>query len=167
MTGIMEDAQDFGCTAAKGAHALILCRMEEHKVDWLSSEKLDRLRRAHAQKIVTKVSKNKSEVQGVLCKYYQSGKCSHKSDKTTSGQLYKHICFHCYSVGKKFPHLLKDRNKRQQDAKTSRYCIYAVPNRDVHKKCNKNAKSNAKVPGHRFKSRIIYNSCKNSNENTN
>ena len=37
MTDIMADAQDFGWAAAKGAHALILCRMEEGKVDWLSS----------------------------------------------------------------------------------------------------------------------------------
>ena len=50
MTDIMEDAQDFGWNAAKGAHPLILCRMEEGKVDWLISEMLDRLRRAHAKK---------------------------------------------------------------------------------------------------------------------
>ena len=28
MTEIMEDAQDFGWASAKGAHALLLCRME-------------------------------------------------------------------------------------------------------------------------------------------
>ena len=124
MTDIMEDAQDFGWATAKGAHALILCRMEEGKVDWLSSEKLDRLRRAHDQKIVTSTggnshpAKNKAEAQGVPCKFYQSMKCSHKNDHTTNGQLYKHICTHCFSLGKKFAHPLKDcRNKRQQDAK--------------------------------------------------
>ena len=124
ITDIVEDAQDFGWAAAKGAHALILCRMEEGKVDWLNSEKLDRLRRAPAQKIVTntasssQVSRNKAKVQGAVCKYYQSGKCSHKFNHTTSGQLYKHICSHCHASGKKFPHPSKDcRNKRQQDAK--------------------------------------------------
>ena len=76
MTDIMEDAQDFGWAAAKRAHALILCRMEEGKVDWLNSEKLDRLRRANARKIVTntagnsQASRNKAEVQGAVCKYY-------------------------------------------------------------------------------------------------
>ena len=34
MTEIMEDAQDFGWASAKGAHALLLCQMEEGKVDW-------------------------------------------------------------------------------------------------------------------------------------
>ena len=124
MTDIMEDAQDFGWATAKGAHALILCRMEEGKVNWLSSDKLDRLRRAHAQKIVSNnannshTSKNKTEVQGVPCRFFQSAKCSHKTDHTTSGQLYRHICSHCFSIGKRFAHPLKDcRNKRQQDAK--------------------------------------------------
>ena len=55
-TDLMEDTQDFGWPSAKGAHALILCHMEEGKVKWLMSEKLDRLRRAHAQKIVTNPS---------------------------------------------------------------------------------------------------------------
>ena len=52
LTEIIDDAQDFGWASAKGAHALILCRMDEGKVNWLNSDKLDRLRRAHAQKVV-------------------------------------------------------------------------------------------------------------------
>ena len=53
MTEIMEDAQDFGWASAKGAHALLLCRMEEGKVEWHMTEKTDRIRRAHAQKVVS------------------------------------------------------------------------------------------------------------------
>ena len=35
-TDIMDNAQDFGWPSAKGAHTLILCRMEEGKlVKWL------------------------------------------------------------------------------------------------------------------------------------
>ena len=44
LTYIMEDAQDFDWASAKGAHALILCRMAEGKVNWLMSDKLDHLR---------------------------------------------------------------------------------------------------------------------------
>ena len=108
LSELMEDAQDFGWASAKGAHALILCRMEEGKVNWLNADKLDRLRRAHAQKVVNnnsstgQGSKSKNESQGVLCKYFQSGKCSHKTEHTTNGQLYKHLCSHCHSLGKKF-----------------------------------------------------------------
>ena len=71
----MEDAQDFGWALAKGAHALILCRMEEGKVNWLMSDKLDHLRQAHAQKIVngqsvSSQSKAKTESQGIPCKFF-------------------------------------------------------------------------------------------------
>ena len=123
MSDLMEDAQDFGWASAKGAHALILCRMEEGKLDWLNSDKLDRLRRAHAQKVLTNSSSTgqsariKNESQGVMCKYFQSGKCSHKTDHTTNGQLYKRWCSHCYSLGKRFSHALKDCRNKHQDSK--------------------------------------------------
>ena len=120
LTDIMEDAQDIVWASAKGAHALILCRMEEGKVNWLMSDKLDRLRQAHAQKIVNGQSvssqnKVKTESHGTPCKFFQSGKCSNKNDHTTNGQLYRHICSFCHGLGKKFAHPLKDcRNKRQE-----------------------------------------------------
>ena len=40
MSDLMEDAQDFGWSSAKGAHAVFLCRMEEGKVNWNMTEKL-------------------------------------------------------------------------------------------------------------------------------
>ena len=94
--------------------------MEEGKVNWLMSDKLDRLRRAHAQKIVTSQSmssqnKVKADSQGIPCRFFQAGKCSHKNNHTVNGQLYRHICSFCHSTGKKFSHPLKDcRNMRQE-----------------------------------------------------
>ena len=78
--------------------------MEEGKVKWLMSEKLDRLRRAHAQKIVTNPStshpaRGNIDTQGMICKYFQTGKCIQKGDHTTNGQLYTHICAHCITLG--------------------------------------------------------------------
>ena len=124
MSDLMEDTQDFGWASAKGAHALILCRMEEGKVDWLSADKLNRLRRAHVQNVLISntsnahSSKSRNETQGVLCKYFQSGKCSHKFDHTRNGRLYKHQCSHCHTLGKKISDACKDcQNKCQQYAK--------------------------------------------------
>ena len=123
VTDLMEDAQDFSWPSAKGAHALILCRMEEGKVNWSMSDKLDRLRRAHAQKIVTnptttRSSRGKMDTQGMVCKFFQTGKCIQKGDHTTNGQLYTHICAHCVTLGKRFPHALKDcRNKKENQSK--------------------------------------------------
>ena len=39
-------------------------------------------------------------------------------DHTTNGQLYTHICAHCVTLGKRFPHALKDcRNKKENQSK--------------------------------------------------
>ena len=120
VSDIMEDAQDFGWASAKGAHALILCKMEEGKVDWSLTEKIDRLRRAHAQKIVANPStvqgRKNGEMQGVPCRYFQTGKCTHKADHVTAGQLYKHICNFCNNSGKQLNHPLRDcRNAKKKN----------------------------------------------------
>ena len=46
---IMEHANDFSWQSAKASHAVLLCRMEEGKVEWSETTKIDRIRRAHAQ----------------------------------------------------------------------------------------------------------------------
>ena len=115
LSELMDDAQDFGWTSAKGAHAVLLCRMEEGKVNWANTEKIDRIRRAHAQKVVNNsVKKPNSELSGVPCKFFQNQKCPHKGDHHTSGQWYRHICSFCNTLGKRFPHALKDcRNSKK------------------------------------------------------
>ena len=77
VTDLIQDAQDFGWPSIKGAHALILCHMEEGKFNRLMSEKLDRLRRAHAKKIMTNPSTSqtacgKVDSQGMVCRYFQT-----------------------------------------------------------------------------------------------
>ena len=115
MSELMEDAQDFGWSSAKGAHAVLLCRMEEGKVTWKMTEKIDRIRRAHAQKVVnTSSKKSSSDQQGMPCKFFQTPKCPHKGDHHTSGQFYRHICSFCSTLGKRLPHPLKDcRNSKR------------------------------------------------------
>ena len=44
LSEIMEDANDFSSQAAKASHAVLLCRMEEGKVEWHETHKLDRIR---------------------------------------------------------------------------------------------------------------------------
>ena len=71
----MKDAQDFGWASAKGAHAVLLCRMEEGKVNWNMTEKIDRIRRAHAQKVINvALKKSNADPQGVPYNFF-----SHKN----------------------------------------------------------------------------------------
>ena len=57
---IMEDINDFSWQSAKAALAVLLCRMEEGKVDWLGATKIDRIRHAHAQRVPPQVTVNQN-----------------------------------------------------------------------------------------------------------
>ena len=58
LTDLMEDSHDFGWQAAKGSHAVLLCRMEDGKITWDETSKIDRVRRAHAQRLTSGHSQN-------------------------------------------------------------------------------------------------------------
>ena len=116
---LMEDCHDFGWQSAKGAHAVVLCHMEESKVTWEETNKLDRLRRAHAQKThnssVSLGRKLKSKEKGIPCCFFQKGTCGQKTEHENGGQLYLHVCEHCFVKGKSHPHPGKEC--RQKPAK--------------------------------------------------
>ena len=50
LTDIMADATDFSWQNAKAAHAVLLCDLERGAVTWDNSDKIDRIRRVHAQR---------------------------------------------------------------------------------------------------------------------
>ena len=109
---IMEDANDFSWQSAKASHAVLLCRMEGGKVEWSETAKIDRIRRAHAQRIPsqTNVSQNrsKSETKTAVCRFYQRAMCQHQKDHETGGIFYKHVCANCFAMGKEYKHMAKD-----------------------------------------------------------
>ena len=49
---LMEDATDFSWQGAKAAHAILFCEMECGVLTWEDSERIDCIRRVHAQKHV-------------------------------------------------------------------------------------------------------------------
>ena len=77
LSEIMEDANDFSWQSAKASHAVLLCRMEEGKVNWSETTKIDRIRRAHAQRLPSQTSnsssKSKFESKSAVCRFYQRG----------------------------------------------------------------------------------------------
>ena len=108
---LMEDATDFSWSNAKAANAVILCEMERGRLTWEDSDRLDRLRRAHAQK--HSFSKSQNWVRGEnrkpwYCKSFQTGVCFHNKDHENGGKLYRHICAYCLRNGKQLPHGEKD-----------------------------------------------------------
>ena len=110
----MDDSHDFGWKTAKEAHAVLICRMEKGRVTWQETDKIDMIRRAHAQKVQHVDSgSNSRKINGkespTPCRYFQKGSsCSHEGDHGNNGHSYLHVCSRCFDNGKKFPHSLKD-----------------------------------------------------------
>ena len=118
---LMEDSHDFGWQSAKGSHAVLLCRMEDNKIQWQDTHKIDRLRRVHAQRMAPTPQNKRINVKGPLvCKFYQKGGCMQKGDHENNGQMYLHVCQHCYAQGKSYPHPGKDcKNRSKNDLGTA------------------------------------------------
>ena len=109
---LLDDATDFFWASAKACHAVLLCRMEQGEVQsWSQTDKIDRIRRAHAQRHITGQNSSKSQDRGTSgtgrvtpCIYFNKGMCMQKQTHETKGVLYKHICLSCWSKeGKSFP----------------------------------------------------------------
>ena len=91
---------------AKASYALLLCEMERGRVNWQDTARLDRIRRAHAQKhhVGPKqnwVKNSDSSKKPWFCKFYQTGTCSFVKD-------HDHICAFCLGQGKIMGHAEKD-----------------------------------------------------------
>ena len=90
-------------------------------LDWSHMERIDRIRRAHAQKHTKKRQnwvKNDSEKKPWYCKLYQLGTCFHARDHEHNGKTYKHICAHYLTQGKQVVHPQKDYTLvKRRDAK--------------------------------------------------
>ena len=125
MGDLMEDASDFSWQGAKAAHAVLLCEMERGKVDWGDQDRIDRIRRAYAQKHVVPgkqnwVKPNETSKKPWFCKSFQSGICGFQKDHESNGRLHRHICAYCLSTGKQLGHAEKDcahkKNASKNDA---------------------------------------------------
>ena len=113
MVALMDDATDFSWSTAKASHAVLLCRMEQGEVrDYKDHSKIERIRRANAQKHVVSQptqfqshSKKMAKTKTMPCMYYNQGTCMHTKTHETRGVTYRHICATCFSnLSKAFPH---------------------------------------------------------------
>ena len=115
MSDLMEDSHDFGWQAAKGCHAALLVKRRESYMG--ETNRIDRIRRAHAQKVQSiqgSGSSNKKNVKSktpLPCQFYQRGMCGQTQDHENGGQTYLHVCAVCFKNGKSYTHPSKDCKK--------------------------------------------------------
>ena len=113
LSDLMEDATDFSWQGAKASHAVLLCDMERGAVTWDDMCRIDRIRKAHAQKHIQNpknFSRNAydSGKRPWFCKMFQTGSCTFTKDHEANGKVQKHICAHCLEKGKQLNHAEKD-----------------------------------------------------------
>ena len=116
---LMEDATDFSWQGAKAAHAVLMCKMERGSVQWEDTDRLDRIRRAHAQKHIPTSRQNwaRAEKKPWFCKNYQTNICTYKKDHEVNGRLHKHVCAFCLASGKQLNHSEKNCLAKNSQAK--------------------------------------------------
>ena len=87
----MEDAQDFSWTSAMASHTVLLCQMEAGRVKWSDCHKIDRIRRANAQRVIGNSNGTAGSFRDkpLICKFFQTGTCSHNRDHVSAGHKYR------------------------------------------------------------------------------
>ena len=129
MADLMEDATDFSWQGAKAAHAVLCCELERGTVTWDDSARIDRIRRAHAQKQPNQTTRNwgkKDMAQRPwFCKFFQTGSCVHNKDHEVGGKLHRHICSVCLQQGKILNHAQKDCSLVKKQAKNQQTAVHS------------------------------------------
>ena len=120
LSDIMVDSHNFGWQAAKASHAALLCKMEENKIDWHETNKIDRVCRVHAQRassnhLQSSSNKHTSSKNPTPCKYLQKSTCHQKMDHKANGITYLHVCQLCFSQGKSNEHSANDCKSRPKN----------------------------------------------------
>ena len=91
LSEIMEDTNDFSWQSAKASHAVLLCRMEEGKVEWSETTKIDRIRRAHVQRLPLQ-NKSPNLKQKQLFVAFTRGPCANIRKTMKLGVLFTSMC---------------------------------------------------------------------------
>ena len=132
ITKLTKDVVDCGFRLAKGAHAAVLCALEEGRVTWADPAAIEEIRRESVSRIFIeaedysrpafqqsaatgakpKVHANNNKT-GSVYKLFNRGTCTHDADHTNGNIDYKHVCSYCRSNGKSYTHPETACNKKQ------------------------------------------------------
>ena len=129
LISLLDDLNDFSWQAAKASHAVLLCRMEQGEVtSWSQTDKIDRIRRANAQKHLPpsqapysnqKFKKNvvgQKSQKSMPCVFFNDNSCNFSKHHETKGVFYRHICSSCFAQdGKISTHTALDCKQKSKN----------------------------------------------------
>ena len=94
----MEDVADNTWAAAKGAHAVLMHRMQDGVFDWADIKKIQKITKIYTTAVVLIGSDNQTKRgtgNGVPCTNYQTGSCGFPGNHDINGLHAKHIDSMC------------------------------------------------------------------------
>ena len=92
------------------AHGMILQEMENGNVDWMQTDKIEKIRSHNTQRVWQPSgvrTQGESGDKVMLCKSYNKGTCrfEKQAEHSDKGVVYQHYCSNCFTVtGKKYEH---------------------------------------------------------------
>ena len=100
LTELLQDACNYSWEAAKGAHSVLLHRMQDGVVAWDNLREVNKIRERYVHTSTTHngASNEKSRITKVVpCFKYNKGTCVHYSDHEWQNMLLELSCQHCFS----------------------------------------------------------------------
>ena len=116
LTELFQNVCDFGWPAAKGAHLVVMSKMEDGLVTWADLKKVNKIRKTYVRtsgssnnftgEAYSQVSKKGSRKPSTMpCKEFQEGKCNKHQDHEVGLITHKHICAYClYTLNRMYNH---------------------------------------------------------------
>ena len=126
LTDMFQDVCDMGWQSAKGAHLVVMSKMEDGLVTWSDLKKVNKIRKTYVCSSIGVSTSNHQEQQAgsntkkgftkpstVPCKEFNERRCSKNFNHDVGLITHKHICAYClYSINKQYNHAESNCNKK-------------------------------------------------------
>ena len=129
LTELFQNVCDHSWQAAKGAHLVVMTKMEEGLITWNDLKKVNKVRKTYVNSNSTSHSsqgessnsshnkKGNRKPSSVPCKDYNDGRCSRMGDHEQGLITHKHVCAYCmYTFSRLYNHPeTQCNNKRRKN----------------------------------------------------
>ena len=117
LTELFQNVCDYGWQAAKGAHLVVMTKMEDGLVTWGDLKRVNKIRKTYVRSTGTSNNYNNTDINNPMnkkvgkkpssmpCKDFQEGRCTKQQDPDVGLITHKHICAYClYTLNKMYGH---------------------------------------------------------------
>ena len=127
LTDLFQDVCDMGLQPAKGAHLVVMSKMEDGLVTWADLKKVSKIRKTYVRSSLGASNTNNLDQHTgsvprkgfrksstIPCKEFNEGRCTKTFDHDVGLITHKHICVFClYTLNKQYNHAESNCNKKK------------------------------------------------------